>query len=42
MKHKTHAVCGSRFTGEREDMLPSHRAGNRCLALVRCRLARTG
>ena len=33
-KGKSKVVYGSRFTGERKDMLPSHWVGNRFLALV--------
>ncbi|HVX20212.1 MAG TPA: glycosyltransferase family 2 protein [Acidimicrobiales bacterium] len=34
LKHKAHVVYGSRFTGERKNMLPSHWIGNRFLSLV--------
>ena len=34
LKHKAHVVYGSRFTGERKNMLPSHWVGNRFLSLV--------
>lgn len=34
LKHKAHVVYGSRFTGERKNMLPSHWVGNRFLTLV--------
>jgi len=34
LKHKAHVVYGSRFTGERKNMLPTHWIGNRFLSLV--------
>ena len=34
LRGKTQVVYGSRFTGERKNMLPSHWVGNRLLALV--------
>ncbi len=34
LKGKAHVVYGSRFTGERKNMLPSHWIGNRLLTLV--------
>jgi glycosyltransferase involved in cell wall biosynthesis len=34
LRGKTRVVYGSRFTGERKNMLPSHWVGNRLLALV--------
>jgi glycosyltransferase involved in cell wall biosynthesis len=34
LRHKAHVVYGSRFTGERKNMLPLHWIGNRFLSLV--------
>jgi glycosyltransferase involved in cell wall biosynthesis len=34
LKHKALVVYGSRFTGERKNMMPLHWAGNRLLSLV--------
>jgi glycosyltransferase involved in cell wall biosynthesis len=34
LKHKANVVYGSRFTGERKNMLPLHWIGNRFLSLV--------
>ena len=34
MKGKSQVVYGSRFTGERKNMFPSHWVGNRLLTLV--------
>jgi len=34
LKHKASVVYGSRFTGERKNMLPTHWIGNRFLSLV--------
>ena len=34
LKHKSYVVYGSRFTGQRKNMMPLHWAGNRFLSLV--------